>query len=79
VTERSFPLFRETGSVMIVHTPGVQTQRMTEARSGEYLRAGPLSGSNAYQLFGRLPWFAPFLRRSLRLRPRLLMVTPYVL
>lgn len=24
--------------------------------------------------FGRLPWFAFFLRRSLRLRPRLLMV-----
>lgn len=27
------------------------------------------------QALGRLPWFAPFLRRSLRLRPRLLMRT----
>src|SRR5699024_11003791 len=59
------------------------------ARSGggEQKKAGPgrilpdpfgdtLARGDRHYAFGRLPWFALFLRRSLRLRPRLLMNSP---
>ena len=44
--------------------PGTRryTKRARTARSGR--------ATNSAQALGRLPWFAPFLRRSRRLRPR---------
>ena len=64
---------QRTGNQNIPQRQQTRARKTPHRRGLKFLTGGECSRSYA---FGRLPRFALFLRRSLRLRPRLLMVPP---
>ena len=59
---RTWPSQRRVNNAQTQHIDNAQTKRARTIRSGR--------ATYSAQALGRLPWFAPCLRRSRRLRPR---------